>query len=173
MRYRRSVSAGGTWFFTVNLADRREDYLTRHIDVLRQAVRQTRSRHPFEIIAMVVLPDHLHAIWALPPGDADYPLRWALIKSAFSRGLPKTECIRDSRLAKRERGIWQRRYWEHQIRDEADLQAHVDYLHFNPVKHGYIRCVADWPFSSFHRYVRQGLLPADWAGAAVMLGLDE
>jgi putative transposase len=173
MRYRRSVSAGGTWFFTVNLADRREDYLTRHIDVLRQAVRQTRSRHPFEIIAMVVLPDHLHAIWTLPSGDADYPLRWALIKSAFSRGLPKTEYIRDSRLAKRERGIWQRRYWEHQIRDEADLQAHVDYLHFNPVKHGYARCVADWPFSSFHRYVRQGLLPADWAGTAVMLGLDE
>ncbi len=122
---------------------------------------------------MVVLPDHLHAIWALPPGDADYPLRWALIKSTFSRSLPKTEFIRDSRLAKRERGIWQRRYWEHQIRDEADLQAHVDYLHFNPVKHGYVRCVADWPFSSFHRYVRQGLLPADWAGAAVMLGLDE
>ncbi|MEC5205578.1 putative transposase [Vogesella perlucida] len=133
MLYRRSALAGGTWFFTVNLADRREDYLTRHIDVLRQAVRQTRSHHPFEIIAMVVLPDHLHAIWALPPGDADYPLRWALIKSAFSRSLPKTECIRDSRLAKRERGIWQRRYWEHQIRDEADLQAHVDYLHFNPV----------------------------------------
>ncbi len=173
MRYRRSVSAGGTWFFTVNLADRREDYLTRHIDVLRQAVRQTRSRHPFEIIAMVVLPDHLHAIWTLPPGDADYPLRWALIKSAFSRSLPKTESIRDSRLAKRERGIWQRRYWEHQIRDEADLQAHVDYLHFNPVKHGYVQHVADWPFSSFHRYVRQGLLPADWAGTAVMLGLDE
>lgn len=173
MRYRRSALAGGTWFFTVNLADRREDYLTRHIDALRQAVRQTRSRHPFEIIAMVVLPDHLHAIWALPPGDADYPLRWALIKSAFSRSLPKTECIRDSRLAKRERGIWQRRYWEHQIRDEADLQAHVDYLHFNPVKHGYVRCVADWPFSSFHRYVRQGLLPADWVGAAVMLSLDE
>lgn len=76
MRYRRSALAGGTWFFTVNLADRREDYLTRHIEVLRQAVRQTRSRHPFEIIAMVVLPDHLHAIWTLPPGDADYPLRW-------------------------------------------------------------------------------------------------
>ncbi len=173
MHYRRSLVAGGTWFFTVNLADRHQDYLIRHIDVLRQAVRQTRSRHTFEIIAMVVLPDHLHAIWTLPPGDADYPLRWALIKSAFSRSLPKTECIRDSRLAKRERGIWQRRYWEHQIRDEADLQAHVDYLHFNPVKHGYVRCVADWPFSSFHRYVRQGLLPADWAGAAVMLSLDE
>ena len=122
---------------------------------------------------MVVLPDHLHVIWTLPPGDADYPLRWALIKSAFSRSLPKTEFIRDSRLAKRERGIWQRRYWEHQIKDEADLQAHVDYLHFNLVKHGYVRCVADWPFSSFHRYVRQGLLPADWAGAAVMLGLVE
>jgi putative transposase len=173
MHYRRSLVAGGTWFFTVNLADRRHDYLIRHIDVLRQAVRLTRSRHPFEIIAMVVLPDHLHAIWTLPPGDANYPLRWALIKSVFPRSLPQTEFIRESHLAKRERGIWQRRYWAHQIRDEADWQAHVDYSHFNPVKHGYVQRVSEWPFSSFHRYVHQGLLPPDWAGAAVMRGLDE
>lgn len=173
MQYRRSVLAGGTWFFTVNLAERQQDYLVRHVDALRQAIRQTRSRHPFDISAMVVLPDHLHAIWTLPAGDADYPLRWSLIKSAFSRSLPKTEFIRDSRLAKRERGIWQRRYWEHQIRDETDLQVHVDYIHFNPVKHGHVKTVTEWPYSSFHRYVREGLLPADWGGSGRMLNMNE
>ncbi|WP_047244355.1 REP-associated tyrosine transposase [Chromobacterium subtsugae] len=173
MRYRRSMAEGGTWFFTVNLADRRQDYLTRHIDVLRQVVRQVRNRHPFEIVAMVVLPDHFHAVWALPQGDADYATRMALIKAAFSRSLPKVERIRESRERKRERGIWQRRYWEHQIRDEADLQAHVDYIHYNPVKHGHAERVADWPYSSFHRYVRQGWLPADWAGERVVVQLQE
>ena len=169
MRYRRSMAEGGTWFFTVNLADRRQDYLTRHIDVLRQVVRQVRNRHPFEIVAMVVLPDHFHAVWALPQGDADYATRVALIKAAFSRNLPKVERIRESRERKRERGIWQRRYWEHQIRDAADLQAHVDYIHYNPVKHGHVERVADWPYSSFHRYVRHGWLPADWAGESVAM----
>lgn len=173
MQYRRSVVAGATWFFTVNLADRQQDHLTRHIDTLRQVIRQTRSRHPFDIVAMVVLPDHLHAIWTLPEGDADYPLRWSLIKSTFSRSLPKTEFIRDSRVSKRERGIWQRRYWEHQIRDEADLQAHVDYIHFNPVKHGYVNTVIEWPYSSFHRYVRVGLLPVDWGGNGSVLNMNE
>ncbi|OQS11471.1 transposase [Chromobacterium violaceum] len=173
MQYRRSIAGGGTWFFTVNLADRRQDYLTRHIDVLRQVVRQVRDRHPFEIVAMVVLPDHFHAVWTLPEGDADYATRMALIKAGFSRNLPKAERIRESRVRRRERGIWQRRYWEHQIRDEADLQAHVDYIHYNPVKHGHVERVADWPYSSFHRYVRLGWLPADWAGEGVVVQLQE
>ncbi|WP_046156319.1 REP-associated tyrosine transposase [Chromobacterium vaccinii] len=173
MRYRRSMAEGGIWFFTVNLADRRQGYLTRHIDVLRQVVRQVRDRHPFEIVAMVVLPDHFHAVWALPEGDADYAIRMALIKAAFSRNLPKVERIRESRERKRERGIWQRRYWEHQIRDEADLQAHVDYIHYNPVKHGHAERVVDWPYSSFHRYVRLGWLPEGWAGESVALQLQE
>ncbi|MDE1715473.1 transposase, partial [Chromobacterium amazonense] len=119
MRYRRLIAEGSTWFLTVNLADRRQDYLICHIDVLRQAVRQVRDRHPFEIVAIVVLPDHFHAVWTLPEGDADYPTRMTLIKAAFSRNLPKIERILESRERKRERGIWQRRYWEHQIRDEA------------------------------------------------------
>ncbi|MEN3030212.1 REP-associated tyrosine transposase [Chromobacterium amazonense] len=173
MRYRRLIAEGGTWFLTVNLADRRQDYLTRHIDVLRQAVRQVRDRHPFEIVAMVVLPDHFHAVWTLPEGDADYPTRMTLIKAAFSRTLPKIERIRESRERKRERGIWQRRYWEHQIRDEADLQAHVDYIHYNPVKHGHVERVVEWPYSSFHRYVRLGWLPEDWAGESVVAQLQE
>jgi putative transposase len=125
MRYRRSNIAGATYFFTVNLIDRQSSLLTEQIDVLRNATRKIRQSHPFDIIAMVVLPDHLHAVWSLPDGDADFPLRWSLIKAAFSRAMPKTEGIRRSRKRKRERGIWQRRYWEHQIRDDADLEKHV------------------------------------------------
>ena len=114
MRYRRANIPGAAYFFTVNLADRKSCLLTAHIDVLRNAMRKIRQSHPFDIIAMVVLPDHLHAIWRLPEGDANFPLRWSLIKAAFSRAIPKTEVIRRSRKMKRERGIWQRRYWEHQ-----------------------------------------------------------
>ena len=173
MRYRRATVAGGSWFFTVNLADRQQDYLVRHVEALRVAVRQTKQRYPFEIVAMVVMPDHLHVVWTLPLGDADFSIRWAMIKSRFSRGVPAVEHIRDSRVQKRERGIWQRRFWEHQIRDDADLQAHVDYIHYNPVKHGYVQRVADWPYSSFHRFVRQGWLPLDWAGSGAVLNLKE
>ena len=131
MRYRRSTATGATWFFTVNLATRQQDLLTQHIDLLRTVMRRVQRQRPFEVVAMVVMPEHLHAIWTLPPDDADYPTRWSLIKAGFSRGLPKTESVRDSRRRKRERGIWQRRYWEHQIRDDADLQAHIDYIHYN------------------------------------------
>jgi putative transposase len=167
MRYRRADVSGGTYFFTVALADRKDDLLVREIVRLRAAMRTVKQRHPFEIVAMVVMPDHLHALWRLPPDDADYPMRWSLIKSAFSRSLPKYEYIRPSRELKRERGIWQRRYWEHLIRDERDLQIHADYIHCNPVKHGYVSRALDWPYSSLHRYVRLGLLPADWGGKAI------
>lgn len=143
MRYRRADAAGGTYFFTVNLVDRRSDTLVRHMAELRTAMRTVISTHPFAITAMVVLPEHLHAIWRLPKDDVGYPTRWALIKAGFSRQLPKDELISASRRTKRERGIWQRRYWEHQIRDEADLAQHVDYIHFNPVKHGLVSRPAD------------------------------
>ena len=162
MRYRRADVPGGTYFFTVALADRKDDLLVREIVKLRAAVRIVKQRHPFEIVAMVVMPDHLHALWRLPSDDADYPMRWSLVKSAFSHSLPKTERIRHSRELKRERGIWQRRYWEHLIRDERDLQAHADYIHYNPVKHGYVSRAIDWPYSSLHRYVRQGWVAEDW-----------
>ena len=162
--YRRNFLPGGSYFFTVNLADRRRALLTEHIDLLRAAFRQVRARHPFAIEAAVTLPDHLHAIWTLPNGDADFATRWRLIKSAFSRGLPRGERISASRAAKDERGIWQRRYWEHTLRDEDDFVRHLDYIHFNPVKHGHAVRVRDWPFSSFHRRVRLGAYPIDWAG---------
>lgn len=162
MRYRRANAAGGTFFFTVVLAERKSALLVERVDLLREAVAEVKSRHPFGIVAMAVLPDHVHAIWRLPPGDMDYPTRWSLIKATFSRGLPRHEAILPSRAAKRERGIWQRRYWEHQIRDDLDLQAHVDYIHHNPVKHGHATRASDWPFSSIHRYIRLGLVDESW-----------
>jgi putative transposase len=162
--YRRNFIAGGSFFFTVNLAERRLQLLTEHIDELRAALRQTRQRFPFKIDAMVVLPDHLHAVWTLPEGDANFATRWRLIKSMFSRSLDTGEPISDSRAAKGERGIWQRRYWEHAIRDENDFARHLDYIHINPVKHGLVSRVSDWPYSSFHRMVKLGIYPEDWAG---------
>ena len=148
------------------LAERRATLLVDHITALRRAFRDERRINPFVIDAMVVLPDHLHCLWTLPPEDSDFSGRWRRIKAAFSSSQPRTERVSASRRSKGERGIWQRRYWEHLIRDERDLAAHVDYIHFNPVKHGYVDRVADWPYSSFHRYVRLGLLAADW-GVAV------
>jgi putative transposase len=162
--YRRNFLRGGSFFFTVNLAERRLRLLTAHIDLLRQAFRDVRRRHPFDIDAIVVLPDHLHSVWTLPEDDADFALRWRLIKTAFSRGLPAGERISPSRAGKAERGIWQRRYWEHTLRDERDFERHIDYIHFNPVKHGHVTRVKDWPYSSFHRMVKLGIYPLGWAG---------
>jgi REP-associated tyrosine transposase len=161
--YRRNCLPGAAYFFTVNLADRRAPLLTENIGLLRSAFRYARSRRPFALDAIVVLSDHLHAIWTLPEGDADFPLRWRLIKSVFSRGLPSGERISPSRSRKAERGIWQRRYWEHTIRDDADFARHFDYIHFNPVKHGHVDRARDWPYSSFHRAVRLGVYPREWA----------
>lgn len=163
--YRRTWMPGGTYFFTVNLLDRRRRLLTQRIDVLGDAFRMARTARPFSMPAWVVLPDHLHCIWLLPEGDADIATRWRHIKAAFSRAMPTGEPRSARRVARAERGVWQRRYWEHLIRDEADLQAHVDYIHINPVKHGHVACVADWPHSSFHRYVERGWLPENWAHA--------
>ena len=164
--YRRNFIAGGSFFFTVNLAERRLALLTEYIDELRAAFRKTRLHHPFTIDAMVVLPDHLHAVWTMPESDADFAMRWQLIKSTFSRNIPSGERISESRAAKGERGIWQRRYWEHTIRDENDFVRHIDYIHINPVKHGLVVRVGDWPYSSFHRMVKLGIYPDDWAGDA-------
>lgn len=162
--YRRDHTSGATWFFTLNLADRKNRLLTERIDLLRAGFRYCMKRYPWHIDAIVILPDHLHALWTLPPGDADYALRWRLIKTWFSRNLPIDERVSESRSGKGERGIWQRRFWEHRIRDESDFERHVDYIHHNPRKHGYVQRVADWPWSSFHRYAKAGILPADWTG---------
>jgi putative transposase len=166
--YRRYRMAGGTYFFTVNLLERYpNDLLVRGIDALRSAVRGVLKTRPFHIDAWVVLPDHLHCIWTLPPDDSDVTTRWRSIKQTFSKTLPAVERRSDARVARGERGIWQRRFWEHVIRDEADYAAHMDCVHINPVKHGYVRQVMDWPYSTFHRCVGHGLYSPDWAGEGV------
>jgi putative transposase len=125
-------------FFTLALADRRSDLLVRHIERLQRAYAGVEERLPFTTVAICILPDHIHAVWQLPDGDADYASRWSLFKSGFSRGLAPAPTRSPSKIAKREKGIWQRRYWEHAIRDDADLERHVDYIHYNPVKHGLV-----------------------------------
>jgi len=161
VNYRRNFIPGGTYFFTVVLADRTSNTLTKNITLLRSAFRQTRNEHPFTIDAIVILPDHLHAILTLPPNDHNFPLRWRRIKTIFTQGLQtsKNTPQRDGHG----RTIWQRRFWEHTIRNEPDFTRHVDYIHFNPVKHALVQTPTAWPFSSLHRYIRQGLLPPDWA----------
>jgi putative transposase len=163
-RYLRARIEGGWFFFTLTLADRSSDLLVRHIERLRAAYAAALKRDPFETIAICVLPDHLHAIWALPQGNGDFSRRWSRIKHDFSCGLPGDPNRSPGKVAKREKGIWQRRYWEHALRDDADLSRHIDYIHFNPVKHGLVSRACDWPHSSFHRYVAWGCLPIDWGG---------
>jgi putative transposase len=164
--YRRNLVPGGTFFFTVVLEDRRSCLLIENIGSLRHAFRVTRAERPFKVDAIVILPDHLHAVMTLPDGDSDFSGRWRRVKSLFSRqvvveGVP----VRQNRRG--EYALWQRRFWEHTIRDETDFARHIDYIHFNPVKHSLVTRVSDWPHSSFHRYVRGGLLPEDWGGTSV------
>lgn len=164
--YRRNRVPGGTFFFTVALRDRSSRLLVDAIAELRNAHALVHERHPFVIVATVVMPEHLHAIWRLPEGDDDYPGRWHALKARFVRNL----CRGGHAIAlnaKGEANVWQRRFWEHTIRDEADLRAHLDYLHWNPMKHGHVARVRDWPYSSFHRYVRDGVLQNDWGGEMV------
>ena len=161
--YRRNFVTGGTFFFTLTLEDRTSRTLIEHTAILRAAMQEVRRSRPFAIEAVVVLPDHLHMIMSLPEGDADYPNRWSLIKRRFTEGI--IECgIAVARHRNGELALWQRRYWEHTIRDDADFTRHIDYVHYNPVRHSLVARVCDWPHSSFHRYVRQELLPQDWAG---------
>ncbi|MBR0784277.1 REP-associated tyrosine transposase [Bradyrhizobium iriomotense] len=163
--YRRNFLPGGTYFFTVTLFDRRSSLLIENVDALRDAFRVARKERPFEVDAIVILPDHLHVVMKLPLDDYDFAGRWRRIKGHFSSALLQAG-VNLARHSNGELALWQRRYWEHTIRDEDDFARHVDYVHFNPVKHGYVRSVRDWEHSSFHRYVRLGVLPEDWAGDA-------
>ena len=160
-RYRRDRTYGGTWFFTVCLRDRTSDLLTREIELLRQSVRQTRARMPFDIRCWVVLPDHMHCILTLPNGDNDYPNRWKSMKGRFSRALPDRAKWQSQARRPREKGIWQNRYWEHRIRDHADFQSHLRYCYSNPVKHGLVARPEDWPYSSLGRDLEKGLVTPD------------
>ncbi len=171
-RYTRAFVPGGCFFFTVALLERRRALLTGQIDLLRAAFVAARQLRPFATDAIVVLPDHLHCIWTLPPGDADFSARWHHIKGRFSRSIAQGERLSARRRKKGERGIWQRRFWEHAIRDEEDFARHADYIHYNPVKHGHVRQAADWPHSSFHRYVARGVYAADWGASPDVRAMD-
>ena len=160
--YRRYRVPGGTSFFTVNLENRRSDLLVRRIDALREAVRGMRADRPFHIDAWVVLPEHIHCVITLPPGDMDFSNRIKSMKMRFSMSVPTTAGRSAIGTTRGERGIWQRRFWDHVIRVDNDYARHLDYVHFNPVKHGWVERVRDWPYSTFHRWVAQGLYPADW-----------
>jgi putative transposase len=162
--YRRLFHPGATYFFTVCLADRRSQLLTDDIAGLRHAYAATLSTMPVRTEAIVILPDHLHAIWTLPEGDADFPNRWRLIKTEFSKGHAASDTASGSKWARGEKGIWQRRYWEHRVRSEADLEAHIAYCWGNPVKHGLASKAVEWPYSSIHRDIRLGRVSSDWAG---------
>ncbi|MBA1264601.1 REP-associated tyrosine transposase [Stutzerimonas stutzeri] len=167
MRYRRMRTPGASYFFTVVTQNRRLLLAcAENVELLREAFRVVQRQRPFVLEAAVVLPDHLHCIWTLPEGDADYPTRWRLIKSRFTRRYTE-RLLRDPDFARHACGqgsIWQQRYWEHCLRDEEDRRRHLDYLHYNPVKHGLVTHPADWPYSSFARHVAKGFYPADWAG---------
>jgi putative transposase len=173
-RYIRSKTEGATFFFTLTLQDRSARYLVDHVADLRACMALVKARHPFDVDAVVVLPEHLHAIWTLPSGDSDYATRWMLLKQSFTRRLQERGALEEvsaaSRGRKGERSLWQRRFWEHQIRDEEDLNRHIDYIHFNPVKHGWVLRARDWPYSSLHRFTREGKLPLDWGISAAIPG---
>ena len=161
--YVRYRVPGGCYFFTVNLWKRQQHLLIEHVHLLREAFRICQAKKPFHIDAIVILPEHLHCIWTLPPGDDDFSDRWRIIKKHFSKNLPNTEGRSASRQKRGERGIWQRRFWEHVIRDEDDYYNHVNYIHYNPVKHGWVRHPREWPYSSYHRDIKEGTIPPEWS----------
>jgi putative transposase len=167
--YRRIWEPGGIYFFTVVTFDR-QPILTNPLSraILRKVWKDVQTKHPFEAMAVCLLPDHLHAVWRLPEGDSNYSMRWNEIKRHFTHEyieqIDPSGYRNESHIKRREQAIWQRRYWEHTFFDEDDLNAHIDYIHINPLKHGLVKRVADWPWSSFHRYVRMGVYSADWGG---------
>jgi putative transposase len=183
MRYRRARVKGGTYFFTV-VTYKRTKIFSRsdNIELLRQAFRIVIKRHPFKIDAFVLLPDHLHCVWTLPRGDDNFSTRWRLIKSYFSRNFDQRNVgwvegrnptsTTKSRFKKKEKLIWQRRFWEHLMRNDEDLRRHVDYIHYNPVKHGLTKAPCDWDYSSFHRYVDKGMYDVKW-GAGNKIEFDD
>jgi putative transposase len=166
--FRRARVEGGTFFFTV-VTDNRTPFLcdagSRRL--LRKVLHGCQARWPMEVEAIVLLPDHLHTIWTLPAGDTDYSRRWAWTKKEFTREWLQSGYVEHAQTTGRHRdgrrGVWQPKFWEHTIRDECDLRRHIEYIHYNPVKHGVTRCPHAWRWSSFDRWVRAGVYPVDWA----------
>jgi putative transposase len=174
-RYRRAHTGGATYFFTVVTHQRQQFLCDEDVRLaLRESIERAREKYPFEVDAWVLLPDHMHCIWTLPQEDGDFSTRWNAIKKGVTRRvgarLHRADLLTPSKAARRESTVWQRRFWEHQIRDDRDFEAHMDYIHFNPVKHGLVVAPIDWPYSSIHRLVREGIYPKDWAIASERVG---
>jgi len=173
MQYRRARVPGGCYFFTAVTHQRRKLFTCNAVvDQLRHAFRRVMNKYPFTIDAIVVLPDHLHCIWTLPAGDADFGTRWRLIKTYVTQGMSDYGALRLIRPTGRGEGmpsVWQHRYWEHVIGSETDFRAHVDYIHYNPVRHQYVSRPADWGWSSFGMYVRRGIYASDWGASEILL----
>ena len=167
MQYRRAFIPGGTFFFTVVTARRRPIFADeKAVEVLREAFLHVKAKRPFTVDAMVVLPDHLHCLWTLPSADSDFPTRWRLIKTRVTKHFAPAPNRWSSR------SIWQSRFWEHAITDEEDYRQHVEYIHYNPVEHGYVRTPSEWPYSSFMRFVKKGTHSEDWGSTEPLLGGD-
>jgi putative transposase len=175
--YRRAYQPGGTFFFTV-VTHRRQKLFQREEarQILREAIQRVQNERPFEITAIVLLPEHLHCIWKLPEADADFSRRWGCIKKYFTQAWLKERCamhtlpdgggfeenVSPSRRKHRERGVWQKRFWEHRIRDENDYMRHVNYIHYNPVKHRLVNCPHEWEYSSFASWLKDGYYNENW-----------
>lgn len=166
MRYKRMKVEGASYFFTLVTHERRKLFAEREcVALFESAVSRIRERHPFEVEALVVLPDHLHTLWQLPPGTADYSTRWRLIKEAFTKAYLKRyppPNVNPSRRARGEQSLWQRRFWEHLVRDDRDFGDHLDYIHLNPVRHGFVSSPSEWPHSSFSKWVERGVYEPNW-----------
>ena len=174
-RYRRDNAPGATWFFTVVTFNRQNVLCDEPVrTALREAIQFTRRDWPFRVDAWVLLPNHMHCLWTLPGGDMDFPIRWNLIKRRTSNALKdryfRPEWTNSSRISRRELTFWQRRFWEHRIRDNEDFELHTRYIHYNPVKHGLCNRPTDWPYSSLHSFIRNGILPADWSDSSGLSG---
>ena len=164
VNYRRNFITGGTFFFTVTLQNRKSRLLVEKINLLKEAVQRVKDQHPFQIKAYVILPEHLHMIWELPKGDSNYSQRWKKIKVQFSKSIQKSG-FELSKTKHNEYRLWQRRFWEHTIKDMLDFENHVNYIHYNPIKHGLVKELRDWPYSSFHHYVQNGQLCENWTSS--------
>jgi len=176
--YRRAGFNGGTYFFTLVTYRRQKILCESDVrEALRKGIQSVRQKYPFFINAWVLLPDHLHCIWTLPENDTDYSRRWAMIKRFVSKGcgalLHRGDLMSQSKKRRNESTIWQRRFWEHLIRDEQDMKSHMDYIHFNPVKHKMVESVKDYPYSTFLRYCHNGIYSEDWGGGYVVENQSE
>jgi len=175
MQYRRANISGASYFFTLVTEKRQQLFLDDiNVNLLRQAFRHVMKKRPFVIDAAVILPEHLHCIWTLPANDADFSTRWRLIKTWFTKHCDEKykNIPNQARIKKQQQAIWQHRYWEHYLRDQTDFEHHVNYIHYNPVKHGYVKCPSDWRYSSIHRYIRQDVLDKDWGASDIVIPDD-